>query len=211
MKSVWIVVLGGSALTLALSAPRTAYRVASGDDKAPVASGAATTFVGADECKKCHFKQWKTWKETKMAHAFDLLKPGQATDAKKKIKLDPATDYTKEERCVRCHTTGYGEPNGYPKVDAVAANAPLADARKGVQCEDCHGAGSRHAAYMTAHPKDHDASAEKQLGVVLPDAASCLACHHGGTDGSPSLPAGTVFDAAAKMKVDGAIHEHLKK
>ena len=69
-------------------------------------------FVGTKNCKKCHIKQFKSWKETKMAKAFEILKPGERAEAKKKAGLDPAKDYTKEAECLACHTTGYGKPGG---------------------------------------------------------------------------------------------------
>jgi hypothetical protein len=174
------------------------------------------SYVGAASCKKCHLKQWRSWKDTRMAKAFELLKPNQAKEAKEKFKLDPAKDYTKEERCVRCHTTGYGEADGYPKVDKVdssEATKKLAAEREGIQCEVCHGAGSLSNAYKTEHEKDYDKAKGKSLGLTTPDekGTSCLVCHHGGADGSPTLAADVVFDAVKKMKEDGAIHVHVKK
>lgn len=41
-------------------------------------------FIGTKACKKCHIKEYKSWIETKMAKAYDLLKPGERSDAKKK-------------------------------------------------------------------------------------------------------------------------------
>ena len=35
------------------------------------------TYVGADTCKACHFKQSSSWKKTKMAKAFASLKPAK--------------------------------------------------------------------------------------------------------------------------------------
>ncbi len=182
----------------------------SGDDEKKEAK-----FLGAASCKKCHLKQWKSWKETKMAKAFELLKPDQAKAAKEKFKLDPAKDYTKEERCVRCHTTGYGEPDGYPKLEKITTDADkkLASEREGIQCEVCHGAGSLYNAYKLEHEKDYDAAKGKSFGLTTPDAKgkSCLVCHHGGADGSPTLSADVEFEAEKKMKEDGAIHVHVKK
>ncbi|HZU97487.1 MAG TPA: cytochrome c family protein [Planctomycetota bacterium] len=183
-----------------------AARPGNGDD------AKKATYIGATSCKKCHLKQFKTWKETKMAKAFDLLKAGQAKEAKEKFKLDPAKDYTKEEKCVRCHTTGYGEEGGYPKIGAADEKHLAAD-REGIQCEMCHGPASLYNAYMIEHEKDYDAAKGKSLGLVMPDAEgqSCLKCHKGGEDGSPTLAADVKFDGAKKMKEDGAIHAHVKK
>ena len=90
-------------------------------------------FVGSKKCKMCHIKEWKSWSQTKMASAFDGLKPGERKEAKLAAGLDPDKDYTKDEACVRCHVTGHG----------VAAEllGPKYDMTDGVTCESCHGAG----------------------------------------------------------------------
>ncbi len=193
--------LGTIVLALALA---SLTRTGQGDDDKP-------SYIGAASCKKCHLKQWKSWKDTKMAKSFELLKPGQAKDAKDKAKLDPAKDYTKDEHCLRCHTTGYGEPGGYPRPGDKDQH--LAADRQGIQCEVCHGPGSLYNAYKAEHEKDYDAAKGKSFGLVAPDekGKSCLVCHHGGADGSPSMAEGAAFDAVAKMKEDGAIHVHVKK
>src|SRR5215831_108486 len=85
------------------------------------AEDAKPEYVGDKACQKCHFAQHKSWKKTNMAKAMKALAPTTEADDKalfdKKTaaKLDPAKDYTTDEKCVKCHTTGYGEPGGYPK------------------------------------------------------------------------------------------------
>ena len=102
--------------------------------------------MGADSCKKCHFKQFNGWKKTPMAKAFDSLKPGQAAESKKKFNLDEKKDYTKDAKCVECHMTGYGKPGGYPKIDEgkewTEDETKRATTMENVQCESCHGPGS---------------------------------------------------------------------
>lgn len=95
------------------------------------------SFIGIKKCKKCHLKQFKSWKKTKMANAFDLLKPGIRAEAKKQVGLDPQKDYTADENCVGCHTIGYKKPGGF--VDLATTPKLI-----GVGCEMCHGAGSHY-------------------------------------------------------------------
>lgn len=173
---------------------------AEGDDK--------PTYVGAASCKKCHLKQYKSWAETKMAKAFNTLKAGEAKESKEKAKLDVAKDYTKEEKCLQCHTTGYGLPGGYPKGGADAAAAAE---REGLQCEVCHGPGSLYSKYMKEHEKDYKEEDAKKAGLILATGESCNTCHKGGADGSPTAGPDYKFDGAAKMKEPGATHEHFKK
>jgi hypothetical protein len=157
-------------------------------------------YVGSQDCKKCHFKQWKSWKETGMAKTFAVLKPGERADAKKKAGLDPAKDYSTDAACIACHTTGHGLPGGHP-----AAN------REGVQCESCHGPGSLYSPYMKEKEKGGFVREEAvKLGLTMPDEKSCVSCHKGGPGGSPTLPADHKFDPA-KLKDEKAIHVHAPK
>jgi len=80
-------------------------------------------YVGNKKCRKCHSKEYKSWNETAKAKTFEPLKPGQASEAKQKHNLDPAKDYTKDEGCLACHSTGYGKPGGYFVPDAADEEA----------------------------------------------------------------------------------------
>src|SRR6476660_9123512 len=115
------------------------------------------SYTGADSCKKCHFKQFNSWKKTKMAKAFDSLKPGTAAEAKKKFNLDEKKDYTKDAKCIECHVTGYGKAGGYPKLPEegktwTEEETKRATTMENVQCESCHGPGS----LTNVWKKDHE-------------------------------------------------------
>jgi len=90
-------------------------------------------YVGEAKCKKCHFKQHRTWKKnTKYPHskAWDVLQP----------HLKSADQKDAEGRlCVSCHVTGFGEADRGGFKDAESSANLLS-----VQCEACHGAGSNH-------------------------------------------------------------------
>lgn len=78
-------------------------------------------YIGTKKCSACHFDQYMKWRKTGHAKSFDLL---------------PAK-YQADEKCLKCHTTGFGKPGGFK----TAADNDL----KGTGCEDCHGPGSKHA------------------------------------------------------------------
>ena len=167
-------------------------------------------FLGAKKCKKCHFKQWASWRKTVMAKAFETLKPGKAVDAKKKYNLDPAKDYTKDPKCLECHTTGYGKPGGYP---AVVPGKPWTSEEiirakrfEGVQCEDCHGPGSLAVPYKDKHP-DFKLAKLMELGLHLPDKTSCQRCHN---EKSPTLTKDSKLDFEKAIKDKKKIHKHSK-
>jgi hypothetical protein len=100
-------------------------------------------YVGAEGCL-CHADPvQKTWHMSKHARAFELLKlAGQE----------------KNEKCLPCHTTGYGQ-GGYG-TEGLEANL------EGVQCEECHGPASEHVDKM-----------DKDLITRTPSAIVCARCH----------------------------------
>jgi len=120
-------------------------------------------YIGNKKCKKCHIKQFKAWQKTKMANVFELLKPGQRADAKKKAGLDPEKDYTTDKECLGCHTTGYGKKGGF--VDEKTTPNLL-----GVGCEMCHGAGSEYTKkeYMSLKNKKFKRADVVKVGLVSP-------------------------------------------
>lgn len=80
-------------------------------------------FVGTAACKTCHIDVWKSWKETKHAHAYHTLEiAGHETDPE----------------CLTCHTVGFSDASGFISVEKTPNHLD-------VGCENCHGAGSVHA------------------------------------------------------------------
>ncbi len=119
---------------------------AAGQKPLPVPPG-KSGYVGAAECDACHADAVEFWKKTKHAGAWETL-----VHDKKEFNLD----------CTSCHVTGWGEPGG----SSLADNEKLRD----VQCEVCHGPGSRHVAA---------AGEEKTKTVVrTPAVKRCLECHN---------------------------------
>lgn len=138
------------------------------------AANAEHAFIGTKNCKKCHIKQWKSWSETKMANAFETLKPGVAAERKTELGLDPEKDYSTDAECVRCHVTGYGKEGGFTSIDATPDLV-------GVGCEMCHGAGGTYTqdGYMTLANKEFKRADLVAVGLVHPvDEAVCTQCHN---------------------------------
>lgn len=111
---------------------------------APVPDGQAG-YVGVERCGKCHQAAAQFWSTTRHASAYATL-----SDDHKQFNLD----------CVGCHVTGYSKPGG----TTVTHVEGLTD----VQCEACHGPGSRHV----AEPAD------KRWITRSVEPATCRACHH---------------------------------
>jgi Cytochrome c554 and c-prime len=165
---------------------------------APAPQAEQHPYYGTKKCKNCHLKEYKSWAETKMAHAFDTLKPGEAADIKKAAGLDPAKDYTKDATCLRCHTTGHGAEGGFVDFETTPDMA-------GVGCESCHGAGGTYTKpeYMSLKNKEYkkaDVVAAGLVGEV--GKAQCITCHN---KDNPTAKADYVFDYEAN-KAKG-LHE----
>lgn len=168
----------------------------------PAASAAAeagNAYVGTRKCKMCHLKEWTSWSETKMAKAFEQLKPGESADAKKGAGLDPGKDYTRDAACLPCHTTGYGQSGGFVDGEKTPDLA-------GVGCEMCHGPGGTYtqSQYMSLQNKEYRKGELLTAGLVGPiTEGQCTRCHN---RKSPFVGANYVFDFA-KRKEQGT---HVK-
>jgi hypothetical protein len=130
---------------------------ASAADAAEPAPPADQEYIGSKKCSACHFDQFVKWKKTGHSKSFDLL---------------PAK-YQADEKCLKCHTTGYGEPTGYK----TAADVDL----KGTGCEDCHGPGSKHAEISKPFASQKPTAEQAQLcrdsiWKMLPQNV-CVTCH----------------------------------
>jgi hypothetical protein len=162
------------------------------------AASAEHAFVGSKKCKMCHMKEYRSWAETTMANAFEILKPGERADAKSAAGLDPDKDYTEDATCLPCHVTGYGKDGGF---------ASLADTPDlvGVGCEMCHGAGGtyiepQHMSLKNKEYKKADLVAVGLVGEITVE--QCKNCHN--TE-SPFVGDDYVFDFEANK--DKGTHE----
>lgn len=189
-----------------------------------------TEYLGFRACTKCHDAQGDTWRTSAHAKAFESLKPNVKADTKRKAKLDPAKDYTQDQDCIGCQTTGYGLPGGF------AMNASPDDMKLvvGVTCESCHGAGGK---YRNLHGEASDrlksqgAMTERKLlvdaGQNFDMEKACVRCHlnyEGGTTThhqpkppytpfTPNVDAKYRFDYMKSVMASGQknpIHTHFK-
>lgn len=129
-------------------------------------------YTGSKRCASCHFEQYTKWKASSHAKAFSLL----------------TKKYEADEKCLKCHTTGYGEKTGYGAVKD--------DSLKDVGCEVCHGPGSKHeeAAKPFANVKELTKEQEEQLrGTIwrMVPKNVCVECHlvqgHGESPTPPDM------------------------
>jgi hypothetical protein len=134
-------------------------RIAFADRVPPPVPPEDPTYVGVEACSSCHPQPREVWNSTSHSRAYAAL----ATQFKE-FNLE----------CVSCHVTGYEQPGG--------STVTHVDKLKDVQCEICHGPGSKHV----ADPTDHSLLRRR------PDPSVCTGCHH------PPHVEG--FDPVAKMQ-----------
>jgi hypothetical protein len=110
--------------------------------------GPTPSFVGALVCAGCHAEAHADWSNTHHAKALDTLIA---------IRQD------NNAYCLKCHTVGYGLPNGFIST----AQTPKMG---GVQCESCHGPSGQHVA------NPNDLSVRPKITIA---AEVCGGCHTG--------------------------------
>lgn len=96
-----------------------------GTSRKPLFPDAA--LVGSEACQGCHPSEYATWEAGPHGQSMaSLASKGKAREAD----------------CQKCHTTGFGQPDGFPSGADPTAHADLAR----VGCESCHGPGGNHVA-----------------------------------------------------------------
>jgi len=111
---------------------------------APAAADQAR-FIGSKACRACHAPAYAFWQKTPHAHAWATLE---------------AKGRTYDYSCVGCHSAGFDQPEGFCRVSQAGD-------RVNVGCENCHGAGSLHAA-----------QGDKRLIDRAVPQSRCTTCHH---------------------------------
>jgi Cytochrome c554 and c-prime len=142
-------------------------------------------YVGAESCSECHTRAYAVWIQTRHAlNSYESLGRGREgeTDWIPRIH-DP--------ECLCCHTTGW-DPQRAERYESGFVDESTTPHLKGQQCENCHGAGSRHVeleqAVRAGGPvSDEVVSARQELQITKDRARTnlCVNCHD--LDNSPTF------------------------
>jgi hypothetical protein len=134
------------------------------DITCPEPAEGAATYVGVEACFNCHKEAVKQWRamsveaKGKDDSGAEVVRQLSHANAWQTLKRDGKH---KDRSCVGCHSVGFDEPGGYCKTSEV-------DWRENVQCESCHGPGSKHVKAMGS----------LQMPVKKVEEAVCRRCHH---------------------------------
>jgi hypothetical protein len=130
-----------------------------------------TKYVGVMECKGCHSvnqrgNQYGIWAKSKHSKATLTLRSEKALRYSKQQKV---IDPIRNESCLKCHTTSFGESR-----DRITNHFNIED---GIQCEECHNPGSEYSKYEIMVSREKFIS----MGGEISNKLKCYKCH------SPSL------------------------
>jgi len=159
---------------LALAGVAVAVLAPEGSAAEP-AQAKVNKYIGAAKCKNCHASdetgnQHAAWSKMEHAKAFEAL---ASEEARKFAAERGIADAQKDEKCLKCHTTGFGAP--------PEAFDKKFDLKLGVQCETCHGPGEAHMKARMAAAMSED-PAKKLLGegeiIGTPERKLCITCHN---------------------------------
>ncbi len=113
-------------------------------------------YTGSEACQPCHQEEYASWSEQPHAAATAKLE-------------DP--DETSDPDCLRCHTTAFGKPGGFPTDGKPGELPDLAV----VGCESCHGPGGEHVQEETPKTGNIVALGDKCDSCVI--LQICGSCH----------------------------------
>lgn len=163
-----------------------------------LAAGAVSAeprYVGAKDCGGCHKAEMQDWQRSVHGKAIETLAAGKKSGPKHKAGLNPDKDYSNDEKCLKCHTTGLKEKGGF--VDRNSTPDLV-----GVSCEACHGPGSDYRAIHKSKMLEFKSAEARAAGATYASKGDkvCEKCHN---DDSP-------FKASVDPKYAFNLNERLK-
>jgi excinuclease UvrABC ATPase subunit len=156
-----------------------------------VAQDKTYKYVGTKVCAPCHKtdkqgKQLDIWQKSKHAEAYNVLTTDKANEiAKKNGFSKPAAE---SPECLQCHIV---------TADAKMFDKSF-DVKEGVQCENCHGAGSAYKAITVMKDKAKAiAAGMREFKDDKAIEAFCKTCHN---EKSPTFKEFKFDESWAKIK-----------
>lgn len=159
------------------------------------AASAAPRYVGTKVCAACHKDEMQDWKRSPHGKTMEVLLAGKRSGPKHKAAVDPDKDYSKDEKCLKCHTTGFKKEGGFVDMNSTPDLA-------GVGCEACHGPGSAYRDIHKSNMLDFKSAEARAAGQTYASKGDkvCENCHSNDSPFKPSVDPKYAFDLKDRLK-----------
>lgn len=163
-----------------------------------LAAGAASAepnYLGSKSCAGCHKAEMQDWQRSVHGKAMEILVAGKRSGPKHKAGLDPDKDYSNDEKCLKCHTTGFKKQGGFVDMNSTPELA-------GVGCESCHGPASEYREIHKKKMLDFKSAETRAAGQTYASKGDkvCEKCHNTDSPFKPSVDKKYVFDLKERLK-----------
>lgn len=172
---------------------------------AVLATGAVSAeprYVGNKVCANCHKDEMQDWKRSAHGKTMEVLRAKKQSGPKHKAGVNPDKDYTKDEKCLKCHTTGYKKEGGFVDMDTTPEMA-------GVGCEACHGPGGDYRDIHNKKMLDFTSAEVRAAGQLYASKGDkvCEKCHNDDSPFKASVDPKYAFNLKQRLK-DGTESFH---
>ncbi len=159
------------------------------------AVSAAPRYVGPKACATCHKGEMEDWKRSAHGKAMDALLSGKRAGPKHKVGLDPNKDYSNDEKCLKCHTTGFKKESGF-------VNTSVTPDLGGVSCEECHGPGGIYRNIHNDKTLDFKSAEVRVAGQLYASKGDkvCEKCHNNDSPFKSSVDPKYTFNLKDRLK-----------
>jgi hypothetical protein len=159
------------------------------------AVSAAPRYVGSNICATCHKSEMEDWKRSAHGKAMDILLAGKRSGAKHKAALDPDKDYSRDEKCLKCHSTGFKKEGGFVDLKSTPDMG-------GIGCEECHGPGSDYRNIHNEKMLDFRVSEVRAAGQLYASKGDkvCEKCHNNDSPFKSSVDPKYAFNLKDRLK-----------
>lgn len=152
-------------------------------------------YVGNKACAGCHKTEMQDWQRSVHGKSMEVLAPGKKSAPKHKAGLEPDKDYSKDEKCLKCHTTGFKEEGGFRDMESTPDLA-------GIGCESCHGPGSEYREIHKQKLLEFKRAETRAAGETYASKGDkvCEKCHNTESPFKASVDPKYAFDLKARLK-----------
>lgn len=159
------------------------------------AVSAAPRYIGSKICATCHKSEMEDWKRSAHGKSMDLLVAGKRSGPKHKAAVDPDKDYSRDEKCLKCHSTGFKKEGGFVDVSSTPDMG-------GVGCEECHGPGSDYRNIHNDKMLDFKSAEVRAAGQLYASKGDkvCEKCHNNDSPFRPSVDPKYAFNLKDRLK-----------